>query len=106
MAVSLTREGITQLLATNDKAVARALVRIRERQTADEVVTEQTRHHNGRGFMPQHAKRGTSMADWYLRTGFLTPKQVAYWRKPDRRGIMRIALYWSQLVEVAQARGA
>lgn len=102
--MTLTRQSITDLLATNDKAVCVALCRIRDRQTADEQVTEQTRHHNNRGFMPQHAKRGTSMADWYRRTGFLTPKQIAYWRKTDKRGIMRIALYWAQLVEEAQTK--
>jgi hypothetical protein len=49
---------------------------------------------------------GTSMALWYEKTGFLTPKQIAYWRRTDRRGIMRIALYWQQLVEEAQKKKA
>lgn len=102
----LTRDSITQLLGVNDKAVGRALVHLKNRQTSDEREVQHTRHHNGRGFMPQHARMGTSMALWYEKTGFLTPKQIAYWRRTDRRGIMRIALYWQQLVEEAQKKKA
>jgi len=47
---------IVNLLRTNDKAVARALVVLTERQTSDEQVAERTKHVNGRGFRPAHAK--------------------------------------------------
>lgn len=46
------------------------------------------------------------MANFYTRTGFLTPKQVAYWRKLDRTGKMRIEIYAGQLLIVAQAKAA
>lgn len=100
----LTREGITQLLERNDEAVKRALIHIKNRQTGDEKQALHTRHRNARGFMPQHARKGTDMALWAERTGFLTPKQIAYWRRKDSRGIMRIALYWQQLVEEAEKK--
>lgn len=102
--MKLDKASIVQLLATNDKAIARALVVLNERQTADEQATEDTRHRNGRGFRPCHARMGTSMAKGYLRFGRLTEKQVAYWRKTDRAGNMRIAIYWKQLIEAAEAK--
>ena len=89
-------------------AVGRALVHLRNRQTSDEVRSEQTKYHNERGFRPAHAKMGTNMADFYKRNGFLTPKQVAYWQRPaDRfnpRSKPRITIYWRQLVEEAQKK--
>lgn len=100
----LTRATVAELLMSNDRAVGRALVVLRNRQTYDERQTEQTRHLNGRGFRPAHAKKGTSMADFFERRGFLTPKQVAYWRRPMADGNPRIVVYWAQLVEEAEVR--
>jgi len=99
-----TVESIRSLLATNDKAVARALLALNARQTADEQVTEHTRHLNGRGFRPCHARMGTSMAKFYERNGYLSPKQIAYWRKTDRTGNMRIGIYAAQLLRVAEEK--
>ena len=101
----ITREYITHLLRTNDKAVGRALVALNKRQTQDEQVSEQTRHLNLRGFMPMHAKKGTGMAQFFARTGFLTPKQVAYWRHITPSGKARIEKYVGQLLKVAEEAG-
>jgi hypothetical protein len=103
--VALTGKDIVNLLRTNDKAVARALVVLNARQTADEQVSETTRHLNNRGFRPCHARMGTSMAQFYLRNGYLTPKQIAYWRKVGKQG-MRISIYWKQLLEEANLKAA
>lgn len=103
--MELTGTQIVDMLRTNDKAVARALVVLFERQTDDEQATEHTRHHNGRGFRPCHARMGTSMAKFYLQRGFLTPKQIAYWRREGKEG-MRIAIYWKQLLDVARKKQA
>lgn len=100
----ITKPQIVELLKTNDRAVARALVVLNERQTADEQASENTRYHNGRGFRPCHARMGTSMAKFYQRRGYLTPKQVAYWRQNDRSGRMRIEIYAGQLLDVAQSK--
>lgn len=102
---TITREYITQLLRTNDKAVGRALVALNKRQTQDERVSEQTRHHNLRGFMPMHAKKGTGMAQFFEKTGFLTPKQLAYWRRVTPSGKARIEKYVGQLLVVAKEQG-
>ena len=101
-----TKAEIVQLLKTNDKAVARALVVLNERQTADEQQKEMTRYQNGRGFRPCHARMGTSMAQFYLQRNYLTAKQVAYWRMPQKDGKMRIEIYAGQLLEVAEAKAA
>lgn len=101
-----TKESIVHLLKTNDKAVARALVVLNQRQTADERAQQGTRHLNGRGFRPCHARMGTSMATFYTRNGYLSPKQIAYWRGCDKTGKMRIEIYAEQLLEEAVAKVA
>lgn len=103
----MNKHQIVDLLLTNDTAVARALVALTDRQTADEQASGHTRYHNGRGFRPCHARMGTSMAQFYRRNGYLSPKQVAYWRQPQRDGFARIAIYAGQLEEIArQKRGS
>ena len=100
----MNKQIIVNMLATDDRAVARALLVLNQRQTAEEQATENTRYLNGRGFRPCHARMGTSMAKFFQRTGYLTPKQIAYWRAKDRSGSMRIGIYWAQLLEEAQAK--
>jgi hypothetical protein len=101
-----TKTEIIALLARNDRAIGRALVVLNERQTIDEQSTEATRHHNGIGFTGCDARMGTSMAKFFSRNGYLTPKQVAYWRKPNVRGVPRIAKYAGQLLEIANEKAA
>lgn len=102
----LTKDTIINLLRTDKRAVARALVVLTARQTVDERATEHTRHLNGRGFRPCHARMGTSMAKFFLDHGYLSDKQVNYWRKLDRAGNMRIGIYAGQLLEEAQEKAA
>ncbi len=102
----ISREEIVSLLATNDRAVMRALVVLNSRQTSTEQSVESTVEQNGRGFRPCHAHMGTSMAKFYTRNGYLSQKQIAYWRAPDRNGSMRIGIYWRQLQEEAIAKAA
>jgi len=102
----LTKENLLNLLKTNDKILARALVVLNQRQTSDEQATEGTRYQNGRGFRPCHARMGTSMAKFFERRGYLSPKQIAYWRETDKSGAMRIGIYWAQLLEEAEAKSA
>jgi hypothetical protein len=104
--MTLTKQSIIELLKTNDTAVARALVALHKRQTLDEQQSESTTHLNGRGFRPCHARKGSSMATFYQNRGFLTPKQVGYWRRPMKGGKARIEIYSGQLLEVARAKAA
>jgi hypothetical protein len=102
----ITKAEIIEMLRTNDKAVGRALLAIHARQTADERVQETTKYHNQRGFRPGDAKKGSGMATFFNKTGFLTPKQLAYWRHTNDKGRMRIEIYASQLLIVAQEKAA
>jgi len=95
---------IQHLLMTDKRAIARALVVLTARQTADERASEQTRYLNGRGFRPCHARMGSSHAKFFQRTGFLTEKQINYWRVPMKDGNVRICIYWAQLLEEAQEK--
>lgn len=100
----VTRDQIINLLNTNDKAIARALVALNARQTASEQVCEQTSESNGRGFTQADARMGTSMAIFYSKYNRLSDKQLAYWKKPNVKGVPRINKYAGQLLEVAQEK--
>lgn len=95
-----TKEKIIDLLATNDVAVGRALVRLNQRQTADEQVAYDAKHRNNMGFRPCHAAVGTKMATYFAKTGKFSPKQAAYWRVRDKNGNMRIGIYANQLLTI------
>lgn len=97
---------IRNLLETNNNAVGRALMVLNARQTFDEQQSKDTRYRNGRGFKPCHARCGTSMAEFYQNRGFLTTKQIVYWRAKDRRGTSRIGCYAGQLLEEIKLKQA
>lgn len=106
----ITKDSIQALLVRKDNvgmhAVGRALVVLYNNQTHSEQRDQATKLHNNTGFTPSDARRGTSMAEWYMRTGFLTPKQLGYWQDPARTPCKRIRItkYWSQLLEAAEAK--
>jgi len=103
--MNTTKAHIEHLLRTNDKAVGRALVALHARQTADEQNSEATKMHNGIGFTSADAKMGSSMAKFFQRRGYLSPKQLAYWREPNAKGKERIVKYATQLLQVAKEKG-
>lgn len=105
--MELTRKNIENLLMTNDKAVIRALFALNDRQTRDEQASEATKYHNNQGFKPCDARRGTSMVKFYKDRGFLTGKQINYWRKVlPGTGKPRICSYAMQLIKVAKEKAA
>lgn len=89
---------IQQMLATNDRAVERALIAVYRRQTADEQAANATCHNNARGFTGIDASFLSRAAQGCLRYGHLTPKQLPYVRS-------KIQKYWQQLAEVAADNG-
>lgn len=101
--MELNKENIINLLITNDKAVGRALSALKQRQTIDEQQSYDVRHVNGRGFCQCDARVGTSMAEYFEKHDRLTPKQLAYWRSSNKKGV-RIGKYWKQLIEVAKEK--
>ncbi len=102
MTVELNRQGITDLLARNDRAVERALLVVFRNQTFDEQQHSDTKYRNNRGFNSPDAKFGCVAAKYLIREGKLEDWQIRYWRKLDNRGNMKIAKYWKQLVEAAK----
>lgn len=100
----LTTAYVKHMLLTDDRWLGRALVALNRNQTADEQREGVTRYHNEIGFCPMHAARGTSMARYYERNGFLTPKQLQWWRSTTASGKTRIEIYAAQLVRIAKER--
>jgi hypothetical protein len=72
-----TLNGLVELLQTNDAAVGRALVRIYEKQTADEKLVQATVVHNKVGFSGANARRGSYYAKWVLSGKSLTGDHLA-----------------------------
>ena len=102
MKTEWNKDKIVELLAKNDKAVIRALLRIYENQTTDEQRERTVKYHNGIGFTAAHASIATSMVTFYKSNGFLTPRQIRYWRVTNAKGRMRIAMYANQLLREIQ----
>ena len=90
------KERIQQLLATNDKAVARAVVAIYNFQTADEQSVGTTKYHNSVGFNSIDAKRGQYYAGYISSAGRLTGRHLDIARKMMMK-------YHRQLCEIANA---
>lgn len=106
MSKTYTKSEIATLLMTNDKAIGRALVALNNRQTHLEQSAQATLLDNGIGFSGADARIGTSMAQFFVKFGYLSAKQIAFWRKPNKRGTPRIVKYSGQLLEVANSKAA
>lgn len=90
-----TKEDIQELLRVNDKAVARAITALYERQTAAEQADGETSVANGVGFNKIDAPFLTSIAKALPRyNGHMTERQLKVARK-------MLPKYWRQLVEIA-----
>lgn len=85
-------------ITTKNEQTVKALMRIYENQTYDEKQTDNVIHYNGIGFIPQDARLLSSMANFKIKNGFLTEKQIKMIQP-----IM--AKYAGQLVKGAIAEG-
>lgn len=68
---------IRHQLGINRAWALRGLVRIFKNQTADEQMSETTKHHNNIGFTGADAEILTSMAKWHMSGRTLSSKQMA-----------------------------
>lgn len=100
----MNKQQVIELLRTNDRAIIRAVLAITARQTDDEQASEQTKYSNGRGWKSCHGQVGTSMAKFYQSRGYLTARQIAYWRRENAKGQMRIECYANQLLQVIKEK--
>ena len=95
-----SREEIEEKVKSDDRWLYRAILAIFDKQTADEKIEEETKHHNGVGFTGVDAPFFSSLAKWLKRvkdqsgTMFLTPKQKTAARK-------QIVKYCGQLTKIA-----
>jgi hypothetical protein len=103
---TVTRDTIRQLLIGTEQrqsqVIGRALVRLYERQTAEEKATLAAHNQNGVGFSSTDAYAGTHGAKQYLQTNKLPKWVLNYWMV-ERNGAPRICKYHRQLNEVAEA---
>jgi hypothetical protein len=92
-----TAEEIKANLDADPRWVARALLALHARQTAEEQGARVTREKNGAGFNGFDAGVGSSLAEWVAAGRRLTEKQLALARKIVRK-------YAGQLAGIANAR--
>lgn len=92
--MTYTTESIREKLLTDDLWLCRGLLAIFNCQTASEQVEGQTKEDNGIGFNGVDAFILSSFAEFYKRTGFLTPKQIVIARK-------KMGKYCGQLTKIA-----
>lgn len=98
--MTVTKEIVQNLLATNDRAVARALIVLLDYQTQDEKERQSTSHANGRGFNHVDAPLMTSMAEQIKRGRTLSQKQLD-WLRGVGKARSRIGKYAQQLADHA-----
>lgn len=98
--LQIKKANILSLLERDDKAVARAVVRIYQRQTEDEQRVSETKHHNKIGFRANDAKYLSMVARFVLANGAITE---AYHMQKTRRLMKQ---YWKQLIEIAEETNA
>ena len=93
-----TREQIRTLLESNPRMVERSLVKLYERQTADEQASLSTKHENGQGFNAFDAEFLSSLATQVIGGRTLSHKQLAAARKALKK-------YVGQLTAIANGEG-
>jgi len=93
--IEWNKDKVKNLLLTNDQAVIRGIIRIWEKQTEDEKVSETTNRNNNVGFTGVDAYILTEYVNFYNRNKYLSQKQTALARK-------KIIKYSGQLLRIMQ----
>lgn len=92
-----TKDEIKSLLEKDAKFVGRAIVKLFEKQTRGEQDSDQTMEDNGVGFNGFDAEILSNFAKFFMKTGFLTKKQLAIARK-------KVIKYAKQLTMIANGK--
>lgn len=98
-----TKESIRDLLSERDDAIIKAILVLADLQTQDEQAHECTKHLNGEGFQPCDAYMGTNLAKFYRKKGYLSKRQLNYFKRIQKNGRMRICKYAGQLAKIANS---
>jgi hypothetical protein len=88
------KEEIKDLILKSNKMVQRSLVKLFEKQTEDEKMSEETKEHNGVGFNGVDSKFLTSLAKQVQQGRTLSEKQMTHARK-------KLVKYSGQLTKIA-----
>jgi hypothetical protein len=72
-----TLQEVRHMLATNQAWVQKAIIRLYERQTADEQASDDTKYHNNKGFNSSDARRLSYYAKYILSGRNLSGKHLA-----------------------------
>ena len=91
------KTSIQRLLQENDRAVARAVVAIYQRQTDEEKNSQATLKTNGVGFNQADARRGAYYAGYIKTAGRLTGRHLGIARDMMQK-------YWRQLADIANEK--
>ena len=89
-----TKDEIIHLLETNDTMVIHSLIQIYNRQTESEKAIKETNTNNGVGFNGVDGGFMSTCAEFALKRGYLTPKQMAI----VRRKLMKYAGQLTKIV--------
>ena len=89
-----TKDEMKEILTKYDDQVCKAVVKIYECQTTEEQKSHETKQNNGVGFNGADAPIMSSFAEFYMKRGYLSPKQLVVARK-------KIMKYAGQLCKIA-----
>ena len=92
-----TKEEIRDLIEKNDEMVKRSVIKLYQYQTEYEKEIKSTEEDNGVGFNGLDANIMSSFAEFALKSGFLTPKQIKIARN-------KLKKYAGQLARIANGK--
>lgn len=90
---------VREMLLTNNEWLVRGMMALYNRQTSDEVASEDTKHQNARGFNSSDAMILTSFSKQWLARNWLSDNQLAIMRR-------KMVKYAGQLARIARGEDA
>jgi len=97
-----TKDEILNAIMTNDAQVAKALVKLYDYQTASEQEAKETKFHNRVGFNGVDGRFLSSLAEFYKRNNYLSPKQTFRARKSLKKYAAQLARIVNGSVETPE----
>ena len=90
-----TKEEIKNFLSTNPQWMERALIVLFNRQTQDEQIDGETKHHNERGFNGCDSRYLSYCSKWILKGNHLNQKHLEKCGK-------KLPKYWGQIKDLIE----
>lgn len=92
----LTKSELKEKIMSDRKVLVKAILALNEYQTHDEQAEQRAKYQNNVGFKSCHASKGSGMAQFFQKNGFLTEKQMNWWLRGSYER-PRILNYLNQL---------